>query len=544
MQFLRTNLNRFLSSLVINWPLLFFLLLFLNVKLVVKIAAIVLLCGLNPDFRFGLRWKNSRLPLFYPFLLALALFNGLASQALFEKNYPFVFLYGAGIWMLCLLAAHQVRSVITTTNNRVLYRTLALFFLLNAGVSLVQYLGIVLETGAINPFRYQGNYQKYFISTGDYIKGISFDTSTTNAVLNSFGAVFFFYHRNWVLLLVCTITLLATGSNLVNLLFYTTLLLLFVFCSTREQKSMVVICLALLAIFIGKVSPQNNQYVLNAAEKWLSVKFNSDAKPAKETDVREMPDTVLTTEQRKEKIALLAMDSLKKNIAERLKMDVAFQPGYVAALADEKPVVPTPSIHSAPYQNRDDTSAYRLQLLHLIALQPAFKTQGEQYEAAKLSGKLLSGLQTVGYLRQHPLLALTGTGLGRFSSKVAFKATALHFAGGFPPQFAYIHPAFLNNHLSLYAHFFSKRPSAHSVVNAPNSVYNQLLGEYGLAGLAGFFVFYCGFFAKHHRKLTYGLPLLFLLLNFLLIDYWFEQLSVVVVFEVLLFLNLKEFEKA
>jgi hypothetical protein len=127
---------------------------------------------------------------------------------------------------------------------------------------------------------------------------------------------------------------------------------------------------------------------------------------------------------------------------------------------------------------------------------------------------------------------------------MAFKATALHFAGGFPQRLAYIHPDFSANHLSLYTYFFSKRANAHSIINTPNSVYDQLLSEYGFIGLAGFFILYISFFAKHYRKLTYGLPLLFLLSGFFLIDYWFEQLSIVVLFELLLFLNLKETAQA
>ena len=123
---------------------------------------------------------------------------------------------------------------------------------------------------------------------------------------------------------------------------------------------------------------------------------------------------------------------------------------------------------------------------------------------------------------------------------MAFKATALQFAGGFPKQLAYIHPAFAANHLGLYTYFFSKRSNAHSVTNTPNTVYIQLLSEYGIIGLAGFVFLYAGFFTREAKKLTYGIPLLFLLLAIFLTDYWFEQLSVVVFFELLLFANRKE----
>eukprot|EP01039_Chlorochromonas_danica_P015397 gene15397-18091_t len=48
----------------------------------------------------------------------------------------------------------------------------------------------MIDAHAINPFRYQGQYQKYFLGTGDYIKGVTFDISTTNAVINAFASNF------------------------------------------------------------------------------------------------------------------------------------------------------------------------------------------------------------------------------------------------------------------------------------------------------------------------------------------------------------------
>jgi hypothetical protein len=450
---------------------------------------------------------------------------------------------GIGIWTTCFLASHQVKHMIETINPEIIYRTIIVFFLLNTIVSATQYLCIVFETGAINPFRYQGEFQKYFISTGDYIKGISFDTSTTNAVLNAFGAIFFLYKRNWLMLLVCTCTLLFTASNLANLLLYFNFLLLFLFRSTREQKSFIVICGALLVVFITKISPQNNQYAVNLFEQTFQLDLKRQQKQDKQADVREIPNYRLTPEQKKEKIALIYLDSVRMSIAQRSGRQ--HSPGFTSNnLLTEKLLIPEPSIHSAPFQNRDDTNTYRKELLAFTADKAEYKTLDKGYEQSTYPGKVIAAMQTGNYLLQHPFYLLTGAGLGNFSSKVAFKATALHFAGGFPQRLAYIHPDFSSNHLSLYTYFFSKRANAHSIINTPNSVYDQLLSEYGFIGLAGFFILYISFFAKHYRKLTYGLPLLFLLSGFFLIDYWFEQLSIVVLFELLLFLNLKETAQA
>ena len=75
-------------------------------------------------------------------------------------------------------------------------------------------------------------------------------------------------------------------------------------------------------------------------------------------------------------------------------------------------------------------------------------------------------------------------------------------------------------------HFLQKKEGLHSVINTPHSVFAQMAGEYGLAGLAGFLVLYIMFFAKRHRHLSYGLPLLLFMTGMFFTEYWFEQLFI------------------
>ena len=98
----------------------------------------------------------------------------------------------------------------------------------------------------------------------------------------------------------------------------------------------------------------------------------------------------------------------------------------------------------------------------------------------------------------------------------------------------------MNNHLDLYLNYFSKSAGFHSLINSPFSVYDQMLSEYGLLGFLALIIGYFGFFIKDYRKLTYGIPLLILLGGIFFIEYWFEQLSIIVFFELLLFLDIKE----
>ena len=65
----------------------------------------------------------------------------------------------------------------------------------------------------------------------------------------------------------------------------------------------------------------------------------------------------------------------------------------------------------------------------------------------------------------------------------------------------------------------------------------------GVIGLAAFLFFYIGFFYKHHKKMSYGIPLFFILLAAFFVEYWFEQLSIVVLFELMIFIDIKQHAK-
>ena len=132
---------------------------------------------------------------------------------------------------------------------------LLVFFIINAIVSLLNIGLIIFKTGEINPYTYQGEYQKYFIGTGDFIKGITFDTSNTNAVLSAIGVIYFLIRKNPFMTLLCMAILLLTCSNFLNIILGLILILLFIFKSSRDQKSIIAVCFMFLVVFMVKVSP-------------------------------------------------------------------------------------------------------------------------------------------------------------------------------------------------------------------------------------------------------------------------------------------------
>lgn len=527
-----------------DWNLLLFLLLFLNVKLAVKIPAIILMYLLRFDFKFGFNLKNSRLPLFYPLIIVIALFDFLLYRN-YTRNYLTVFLIGAFFWMLCILAIHQVKLSVEKNDIETIHRTVFIFLLINAVVSLFMLLCIIWKTGAINPYTYQGQYQRYFIGTGDFIRGVTFDTSTTNAVLNAFGVIYFFTRKNTVMLLVCMATLLLTGSNFTNIALLAILAFLFLFSSNKDQKSLIVVCVVFLIVFMAKVSPQNNNYTLETIKNIISRnKTNFKYKPViAEIPIRQRPDSLLTFDEKKEKTATLYLDSIGHLIALK-KAGTPFHRLPKGVLVEDagRIYVPKPDINTDPYQSKKTTPPEQLPLVHFINTHKTILpiSGQEYYKKLTLPGKAIGVLQTLNFLKQHPAKILTGDGIGNFSSKVAFKATGLGISGGYPIKYIYINNDFEVNHLDLYLNFFSKGPGSHSLTNSPFSVFDQLLAEYGLLGLFVFVAGYLWCFGKHYKTLTYGLPILVFATAILFIDYWFEQLSVMIFFELLLLLNIKE----
>jgi hypothetical protein len=524
----------------IDWKLLVFLLLFLNVKLIVKLVAVIFIYLVRNNFKLGFKVTQSRLPVFYLIAIAIAALDYVALVPSITLNYTVAFVIGICFWWLCILATHQIKLAVEQRSTTILYNTLLVFFIINIAASLINITSIIAEIHTINPYRYQGQYQKYFINTGDYIKGITFDTSTTNAIINAFGVVYFLFRKNFTMVVGCMIVLLLTASNFTNIILLLVLAFLFAFKSTPDQKSVMLVCTMLLVVFLSKVSPQNDQYVLARLKKFTS--SNSIPSPTLITKViplQERPDSELTVEEKNKKIALLYLDSLDRARMEK-ERPVANANAGLDLSSPDKISIPEPSIHTAPFQSKKDTTSFQRKLFSFIAANKSNLNLSTANDEPRLPGKAIAAKEALTFLRNNPEKIFAGAGIGNFSSKLAFKATAFNVEGSYPKKYSYISPAFLQNHFDIYLYYFTRHADEHSLTNTPNSVYGQLLTEYGVVGFLAFVIGYVGFFLKDYKRLTYALPLMFLLLSAFAIDYWFEQLSIVVLFELMMFLNIKE----
>jgi hypothetical protein len=158
-------------------------------------------------------------------------------------------------------------------------------------------------------------------------------------------------------------------------------------------------------------------------------------------------------------------------------------------------------------------------------------------------GKAISFIQTYDYLAASPVHFIFGAGIGEFSSQLALRTSDIKVVKKsrlFEMLPVYVSPSFRENHYQIFNIIYHMPPAYHSIRHFPHSFANQILGEYGFVGLLLFLIFYLGYFLKQYKRITYAIPIMFMFCCFLMFDYLFEYLSVVVFFELFFLLDLKQ----
>jgi hypothetical protein len=171
---------------------------------------------------------------------------------------------------------------------------------------------------------------------------------------------------------------------------------------------------------------------------------------------------------------------------------------------------------------------------------PIQDSKMKTYDFSKESGKTTAYSQTRNFLRNKPEHLLFGAGMGRFSSRLAFDfsgSTKHMIYSKFLPK--YSSPTFDENHRSIFDFLNTTHVIFHSESNKPSSTYNQLLGEYGLIGFVCFIIFYLLYFLKRISYKSYALPLIALLLFAFNLDYYIESINILLFFELLMYLDIK-----
>lgn len=150
--------------------------------------------------------------------------------------------------------------------------------------------------------------------------------------------------------------------------------------------------------------------------------------------------------------------------------------------------------------------------------------------------KIVAGKQTYDYWTDSWDNFVFGAGGGKFSSRTAFITGGEYVS--YPDKLIYRSSDFEKNHFPLWNNKILSGDFKDGTANQPFSFYNKIIGEYGLIGMILFIIYLSVFFRKY-KKLTYGRLILVAFLFFLFLDYWFEYFSVVIFFELFLFLDLK-----
>ena len=495
--------RNFLNSVTrdINLPLLIFLILFLNVKFIFKLLALVFMILYSRNLKLGLSWKKSRLPQFY---LAIILIE-LVKYVLFTRNftlaYSLVFCLGILQWSISLLALHHIKLFIEKDDSRKVHNTIKAFFALNFLVSIFFLLVLLFHPTWLSFWGQGTNLTFNHPSAGDAILGISFDASTVNASINCLGLIYFLYKREVLFSFLCAIIIVCCTSNIIFLL---TLGILIIMILTVRSKQLrlrtAVMTFAILALYIP-YSPKNRTYMRDYLVQLYIVNKEKQPLDTENYHIRSQ-DSIITfanpNESPNDSVYSFSDKKIEKAIYNLLSVKNIRQDlgtGYI--------VIPDEFYQSKP-------------------------------------GKFASFIQTFFYLKHSFKHLLLGSGIGNFSSKLAFRASGVKILGTYPQKYVYISPDFRHNHLFTFRYYYEASASKHSIINYPFSFYNQILGEYGLIGALVFAIFYLGYFTTRYRRLSYGRYLLLALLGFLLFDYWFESFTLVILFELLILLNIKE----
>lgn len=488
----------------INFTLLVLLLVFTIDKVAIKFAGIALLYLLNPDFSF--RSKLRQLPLFYLLIIGLEVVRFFLLNKDFSTGHSVTVIVGCLFWFMSFLAIFQIRSVLDTERMDVIENTILVFFWVNVAFSLAQLVYSMIDDNAINP--YTSNNIRYGTSTGDRITGIFLAPSYINMMVNSFFVFYFSFRKQFLFGFFAILIVVLTTSNFANIILAAVLVLCIIFKNGRSIKLTLAGYFLFFLFFYFFIAPGNLIYLKNSI--WAGKKQQNEI-IAYQKEVNK--PVVDSTSFHKNKNNLPANTQGSEEIAGVNK--VKYSAEKIDQLLKDTSVIYNPG--PAPPVNLNN-----------------------RY------GKVMAFRETVHYITSGIRPFLFGAGIGSYSSFLAQRMSKLNMNQGsrfFQRLPIYIAPEFKKDHYQIFKTIYSLPLVFHSIKHFPNSFVNQLFGEYGVTGAILFLIFYVLFFTRHFNTLSYGRYLILLLGGFLLFDYLFEYLSVVVIFELFMLIDIQTVKK-
>lgn len=533
-----------------DWKFLLAMILLVNVQYSFKLVGFVFLLVLLIPQRHEIFRQIKQLkipqsvPKFFLLMLFFTIFYYIFSLRYFDSGQITKIGMSAILWGMLYVVSIGFFLMIERDYSKV-SNTIIVFFLLNIGISLLEFGFIYLQNGGVNPYSDLGVFS---MSTGDHINGITRNSSHFNAIINLFGFIYFLDKKKYFYALLALLVVLLINSNVTTVIVILYLVVYF-FREDKFEKLITLALLVIIVVFFIRISPQNFVYVVNTFDKTYYNKLyhQREADTLNRLRQEQIRDSIIKSFTVQE----TAIDSL--DVTEHIGNTVTNQPQIIAKTGiDSIPIIikiaeatqgktnnaKGESTRALVYKNRTLVEKYTFK-----AYPNGFSAQDSAILNRYPLGKLTSFMQTIQFSFSNIKHFLIGNGPGNFSSKLAFKKSGVLDKDTTKLNEKNVNPYFKENHLKLYCYFFSKDLGEHSIIKAPFSSFNQILGEYGMFGVLLFLATYVFFFLKRIKTLTYGNYLLFILVPILMIDYFFEEMTIIFLFELLMLLDLKKEKK-
>lgn len=508
-----------------DWAFLLFIVGITYVKLYVKVAAIIFYFVYMAYRRF----KTPAFTGFGKFYLIMPVVGTIASllhNSFAVNGYWFGWVMSVLNWVFAGIAVHFVTATVYNLPKEKVTATIKIFFLINAIYSFGELGKMMIDSGQLVPYWYWEPTEYYGGSTGDHVKGIMGAISVTNAILCALGTVFFIYNNDFKWAALCLIVLLLCTSNLTLILLLAVFACMFILIRKKKIRLHIISALAVIGVIYPALSFNNIQYITAVYDRETEKTDTKTQAPSTQKKESDKPyyEQILTIKQQYE--------SDKGSFYRMHKSDTE-----LLSYKDELKYIQ--QFGTAKSKNNTNLRMEPGVLKYIIE-----KWYGVEYAKTPLAVrgggliKIYTHEQTLYYLLSRKKNLLFGAGIGNFSSKQAIKSTGLGMQGDYPTKYIYINDDFLLTHLYSLLYVFSLPIGDHSIINMPNSIYNQVAGEYGLIGILCFLIFYIGFPLKNfkHLKATrYIAPLFLLFLGF---EYWFEMITVTVIFELFVLMDI------
>ncbi len=506
-----------------DWKLLLFLLLLTNQAVFsLKVLGLVLMYVLRPDFNFGIRQR--RLPLFYLYIIGLSVFTLIVKTRDFSGAYMAAFAMGNFFWLAGFLTIHQVKLSIERYGTQSADRILRVFTVLNLVACVWQLVKIMNITGTINP--YSGLDFPYGMSTGDNIYGIFLQNSYYNMMVSAMLAVYFIFRKQFGYAIVAGLSLVLVFGN------YGTMIFMLVLCAIMATGILKYLTAnagnGKLVHIIRNVAPRGNYMLYIPTIMIFVVLLYAIISPE---------NTKYVVTKLKDKV--YAINTAGQNNYVTMIDNQKPDPRAFVMSGDEYEKVKKSERESAQYLSYSE-AVKAVEGRDIVSAENAKRAMTKVY-IERLQGKTLALLETWQYLKGSPANMLLGAGTTRFSSLMAQKMAGYDSSRLFMnvlPQF--ISPDYRTNHLLIIVERTVSESKNFSNANWPDSFYNQLLGEYGMAGVALFLLFYVWYFVKQVDKWTYGFWIFLLVIPFAHLTYLFEALCVIPFFELLMMTDMAE----